>query len=82
MYMYIIIVLSRINENPGHLYNILFIGMFELFSEAVRSHYGVQCTCSAEKLVLAVNFPCLIIVYVVTTVVAAKFIRILQALLK
>ncbi len=85
MYMYIIIVLSRINENPGHLYNILFIGMFELFSEAVRSHYGVQCTCSAEKLVLAVrclNFPCLIIVYVVTTVVAAKFIRILQVLLK
>ena len=35
MYMYIIIVLSQINENPGHLYNILFIGMFELFSEAV-----------------------------------------------
>ncbi len=53
----------EINENPGHLYNILFIGMFELFSEAVRSHYGVQCTCNAEKLVLAVrclNFPCLI----------------------
>ncbi len=70
--MYIIIVLSRINENPGHLYNILFIGIFELFSEAVRSHYGVQCTCSAEKLVLAVrclNVPCLmvfIIIYVVT----------------
>ena len=54
--------------------------MFELFSEAVQSHYGVQCTCSAEKLVLAVrclNFPCLmvfIIIYAVTTVVAAKFI--------
>ena len=54
--------------------------MFELFSEAVRSHYGVQCTCSAEKLVLAVR--CLmvfIIIYVATTVVAAKFIRIIIA---
>ena len=56
--------------------------MFELFSEAVRSHYGVQCTCSAEKLVLAVRLPCLmvfIIIYVVTTVVTAKFIRIIIA---
>ena len=57
--------------------------MFELFSEAVRSHYGVQCTCSAEKLVLAVRLSMLnvfIIIYVVTTVVTAKFIRILQVL--
>ena len=47
-----------------------------------KSMHGVQCTCSAEKLVLAVrclNFPRLmvfIIIYVVSTVVTVKFIRI------